>query len=401
VRILDGGLCEKSGFYFVVMEFIGAPNLATVISDVPRDRIWPIISQVARAARFLEGLGLAHRDIKPDNIAVTRDFQTAILLDLGVIRPFNVASVTDGQQRTFVGTLQYSSPEFLFRTEEDNPDGWRAVTFYQLGAVLHDMIMQKRLFSEFADPFARLVEAVKHEIPGIEAPDVPPDLVLLAKNCLTKDPALRLRFVRWEDFEPKETRSVCASDAKERIRKRRAVAQQIRPPETDLEGERKVRELRRKVEEIRAKLQEIIRCECIGSDLFPPMEVHDSQDEQAERTHFVVFFSASPDHALWVPLSIWFSVTLLDEKSLATKLECVAALWPNRLRREDIAGRTARLIFEGVLEELAVKQRLQELLYPLLDEAQQAVSGGNTSSADRKLVWLELRNGAHPKAADE
>jgi len=179
VQILDGGECSQKNLFFVVMEFLDWPTLATVLSDVPRERIWPLIAQVAGAARFLETLGLVHRDIKPDNIAISRDFRTAKLMDLGVLRPFGDSHWTDHDQRTFIGTLQYASPEVLFREEKDTAEGWRAVTFYQLGAVLHDMIMRKRILERFSGPFALLVEAVRKEIPRVAADDVPPDLVLL------------------------------------------------------------------------------------------------------------------------------------------------------------------------------------------------------------------------------
>jgi serine/threonine protein kinase len=135
VEIIDGGECEQSGLIYVVMELIEAPNLATVLSDVPRDRIWPMMAQLATAARFLEEHQLVHRDIKPDNIAISQDFATCKLLDLGVIRPVGTAELTDETQRYFLGTLRYSPPEFLLRNEEDTPEGWRAVTFYQMGAV--------------------------------------------------------------------------------------------------------------------------------------------------------------------------------------------------------------------------------------------------------------------------
>jgi serine/threonine protein kinase len=94
VKILDGGECPRTGYLFVAMEFVDSPNLGSSLSSFPRDRIWSLISQIASAARFLENLGLVHRDIKPDNILITSDFQRAILLDLGVLRPFGVTGLT-------------------------------------------------------------------------------------------------------------------------------------------------------------------------------------------------------------------------------------------------------------------------------------------------------------------
>lgn len=401
IKILDGGHCPKSDLWFVAMEFIDAPNLSTVIQNVPRDRIWPIISQVASAARFLESLQLAHRDIKPDNIAVTLDFQHAVLFDLGVIRPFGISDLTDAEKRWFIGTLQYSSPEFLFRTEDDSPNGWRALTFYQLGAVLHDMIMRKRLFSEFADPFGRLVEAVKHEIPKVEAADVTPDLILLARNCLIKDPMLRLRLVHWEDFDPKEGQTGTWTDAKVRILKRRAQACELGVVGGDEYEERSARAARRILDDIQGRLQDIIRQECVGSDLFPPMEIHEFYDQRPDQTHFLVLFSASNEHALFRQLSVWFDVSLLDQQSQAIQFLCAAALGSSQLSREPILGHPPTPIFEGVFEESVIRSVIQNLLYPLLDEAQQA--GLSTGSMDQgaELKWLQLVTSGRPITDNE
>ena len=109
-------------------------------------------------------------------------------MDFGVIRPFDLSNVTDeGDQRYFVGTLQYSPPELLFREEQHSLEGWRAITFYQLGAVLHDPLMKKPLFSDLSNPYARLVRAVEREVPRVDSTEADADLRLLAQNCLAKE----------------------------------------------------------------------------------------------------------------------------------------------------------------------------------------------------------------------
>ena len=164
VKIFDGGKCSNTGHLYVTMECIPAKDLSQVLTSVPHDRIRPLISQLALAARFLHEQNLAHRDIKPSNIAVSSDFQHLTLLDLGVLRPFGEVGLTDTEGQHFVGTLQYSSPEFLFRSEQDTPDGWLALAFYQIGAVLHDLLTKKTIFEEFEIPFARMVDAIKHRV---------------------------------------------------------------------------------------------------------------------------------------------------------------------------------------------------------------------------------------------
>jgi serine/threonine protein kinase len=199
VKILDGGACSITEHLFVVMERLPYKNLHDARSAIPPERYGTIISQVASAARFLEDLGLAHRDIKPENIVVTDDSERAILLDLGVLLPVGLSNLTDAFRRPFIGTLRYSSPEFLDRREQDTTEGWRAVTFYQMGAVLHDLIMQKSLFEEASDPFTILVDAVRHTSPPISGGNA--NLMHLARKALIKNPHTRLEMVKWSDFE--------------------------------------------------------------------------------------------------------------------------------------------------------------------------------------------------------
>jgi eukaryotic-like serine/threonine-protein kinase len=199
VAIYGGG--EDGEYLFVAMEYFPGRNLAEALLDIPASEVRSLISQISSAAKFLEDSSFAHRDIKPENIGLSPDMKSAKLLDLGVIRPFDLSNVTDeGDQRLFLGTLQYSPPELLFREEEQSVEGWRAITFYQLGGVLHDLLMRKPLFEDFKNPYARLVRAVERESPRIDSSEADADLRLLAQNCLAKVASHRLDTVKWEDF---------------------------------------------------------------------------------------------------------------------------------------------------------------------------------------------------------
>jgi len=388
VRILDGGECPRTGYLFVAMEFLEWPNLASAISTIPRERIWPLISQIASAARFLESLRLVHRDIKPDNIATTPDFERAILLDLGVLRPFGVTGLTDEEQRAFVGTLQYSPPEFLVRQEEDSPEGWRAITFYQLGAVLHDLIMRKRIFAEYSEPYGLLARAVERIIPKVEASDVPADLVVLTASCLQKDPKLRLALVSWEDFDPPQLRSdQPRDDPKARIRRRRAIAQQSAGG-IDTNAEQRARSARRTLDKLQAALQSEIHQECIASELFPQLEIHDAQPPNTFTARFKVNFGSSPDHVLPEVLSIFFTLELLDENSEAVKISYAGATCPNGLDWEVADPVNFRRLFKGVYNQAAVGERLKQMLYKLLDHAQQT-KRTETGAAATEPIWLD------------
>ena len=153
VQILDGGHCAETEHLYVVMELLEPLTLGDVRDTLPACQIGPVIHQLASAARFLEEHELVHRDIKPENTHISPDYMTAKLLDLGVVYPpHDSTAPSAGTHNSFVGTARYSPPEFLHRREENNLAGWRAITFYQLGATLFDLITRTPIFDDVREP---------------------------------------------------------------------------------------------------------------------------------------------------------------------------------------------------------------------------------------------------------
>lgn len=205
---------EAEGTAFMEMEFVTWPDLDKVLETVPDAEVSSLIKQLVLAARFLEEQGIVHRDIKPENIKVSPDFKSLKLLDLGVARnieaPDDVdASITDhGNLRPFLATAQYSSPEYLFRLDEPSPKLWKGLNFYQIGAVLHDLVMKKQIFDYEMTAGNRwlVTKAVLTKMPSFaDGSNRLCDLKALAARCLTKDLDLRLQIVGWEDFMREDT----------------------------------------------------------------------------------------------------------------------------------------------------------------------------------------------------
>ena len=364
VRVLDGGTCEETGCVFIVMEYIEAPNLASVLDQVPRERIADIIRQVADAARFLEGLKLAHRDIKPANIAISPDFTKATLLDLGVVRPFGVDDLTDGAKREFVGTLRYSPPEFMYRREEDSPDGWRAVTFYQIGGVLHDLIMGRPLFSEFS-PYTRLVSAVERETPRIEAIGVPPRLVKLALTCLAKDPRDRLTCLDWDDFE-EASEPADIESRRTAIRKKLDSARVRRKGEGSAAAPDADDEVRRTLSGLRDSIKMLVLHECAQSDLYPPCEKREYGGVSPDICHFLAHFDEAPDAVLG-QMAICLTLKLRDAQSKSIELSASAALLPTGEDDSFVRGLPPVRLYSGAYVEKEMEEVIAGLLTQVLD----------------------------------
>jgi len=225
IRTFHAEKIPKHGTWYLLMEFCPWPSLEKVVSSVPDGKVPELIKQLAEVVIFLRDNSYVHRDIKPANIAVSDDFTKIKLLDLGVLRKMapDEGNGTDiDEKKRFVATAQYSPPDYIAREEEPGSEGFEALNVYQVGAVLHDMLMKKPLFDEEALSLNRyiLYRAIMHKIPTVFNSSTPARLNSLCRAALSKNPTTRTRAVQLEDF-------VSASEDVEAVRRR--VAAQKRP----------------------------------------------------------------------------------------------------------------------------------------------------------------------------
>jgi serine/threonine protein kinase len=389
VKIYDGGHWSAEDLYFVIMEFLPWKNLADVLADVPVGRERELIAQLASAAHFLEGLEICHRDIKPENVGVSIDFATVKLLDLGVIKPQGSKPITDASDaKVFVGTLKYSPPEFLLRQEKQTTEGWRAITFYQLGAVLHDLIMRRPLFADFEQPFARLVNAVQHETPAIDSTSVSPALVELARHCLLKPPELRLEFVSWEQFENEPAATDQLAALRSRVSKRTRLTSYAGTAKDKAEMSKT--DAKRKLDEYAHELQTMCRLESIeGASVFPPVEIN-TVTCRDNACCFVVDYEPSKQRSLAHHLRLQVAISWIDKGNNAVEISASAftsSACLDKTKRKTQLGRT---IHRGIYAADTVRRRLAFILYAALDIAQQQNGPNAGRSRSKKPVASEL-----------
>ena len=127
---------EDSGVYFFAMEYIDGETMKSVLKRegcIPVETALTIIQQIAEALDYAwKEQRLIHRDIKPDNIMITKNGR-AKLADLGLARI--AGEIEDKNDDEIMGTPQYISPEHLTGAAMDGRSD-----IYSLGASFYNII---------------------------------------------------------------------------------------------------------------------------------------------------------------------------------------------------------------------------------------------------------------------
>jgi serine/threonine protein kinase len=147
---------------FLAMEFVEGESLGQKVERDGRmseaDAL-PIIVQVCRGLHYAHKQGLIHRDIKPDNVLLTKD-ATAKITDLGLVKDIegelNLTRTGRG-----LGTPHFMAPE-QFRNAK-NAD--MRCDIYSLGATLYMMVTGEMPFAK-CGPLDAWMKKVNNDFPA-------------------------------------------------------------------------------------------------------------------------------------------------------------------------------------------------------------------------------------------
>src|SRR5258706_10327788 len=194
----------------------GQPYIVSELmeGDTLRERIdagtLPIRKAVDYAQQMAQGLaaahhkGVVHRDMKPENIFVTRDGRVKIL-DFGLAKltiaqshyataaptmgDFRAEGTTPGQ---VMGTVGYMSPEQVRGADTDHRSD-----IFSMGTIMYEMFSGQRAFKH--DSAVETMSAIlKEDPPELEAEgkQIPPGLDRIVRHCMEKNPDERFQSAR-------------------------------------------------------------------------------------------------------------------------------------------------------------------------------------------------------------
>ena len=210
-RLVDGGVRDGRQPYFVLEYVDGQP-----LDDYLRERAPSFRARVELFLEICDAVGYAHRnlvvhrDLKPQNILVTRDGH-AKLLDFGIAKLLAEDDVLATRTLHGVATPAYAAPEQLTGGAITT-----ATDVWALGALLYQVLSGALPFST-KDGRVALEHAILHDDPPrprIVAPEIPEDLEAIALAALRKEPERRTPSVealaddlrRWIERRPVRAR---------------------------------------------------------------------------------------------------------------------------------------------------------------------------------------------------
>jgi len=187
---------EADGTAYIAMEMVAGQPLDEVLQTNGRmgyERVLALGIQMADALAYAHTRGIVHRDVKPSNILISADGQTAKLLDFGVARIGEAdpvsgdAQLLGTQTSLMIGTPRYMSPEQALGLAVDHRSD-----LFSLGAVLYEILTGKPAFSggTLATLMLQIAQAEPEPIAHL-APDCPKGLRFIIDKLLSKKPEKR------------------------------------------------------------------------------------------------------------------------------------------------------------------------------------------------------------------
>jgi len=184
VQVFDSGRDERTGQYFIVMEYVEGRSCAEILRDegwVEVPEALSIIEQACEGLYYAHRHGVVHRDVKPGNLLRAREGEVK-LADFGIAKATEQSSIT--QVGSVLGTAAYLAPEQA-RGEEAGP----SADLYALGVVAYQLISGRLPYD--ATSLTELALKQQQEVPAMLhtlVAAVNPELAQAVARALALDP---------------------------------------------------------------------------------------------------------------------------------------------------------------------------------------------------------------------
>ena len=183
VNVYDVG--EDDNLYYIVMELVEGITLKKFIEKKGKLEINEAIGigiQIAQGIEEAHKNHIIHRDIKPQNIIISREGKVKVT-DFGIAKAATSNTITSNA----MGSVHYISPEQARGGYSDEKSD-----IYSLGVTIYEMLLGKVPFegeSTVSVAFAHVHEEAAH-LDEVD-PSIPRSLSRIVQKCMQKKPDMR------------------------------------------------------------------------------------------------------------------------------------------------------------------------------------------------------------------
>lgn len=170
------------------MEYVPGSDLGHVFRTrkLSHEEIDQIFYQILSALHEIHQQGVIHRDIKLENILLTRDGRVK-LSDLGLMKCGEFEAKT--KTGILLGTAQYMPPEYVRNSMYDQRGD-----LYAVGLMLYEMLTSKRrLCDKTGNEALEYLIKTRFEVPRITLTGLPRKYLNIIDRALDPDPELRFQ----------------------------------------------------------------------------------------------------------------------------------------------------------------------------------------------------------------
>jgi serine/threonine-protein kinase len=180
---------SRAGLQWYVMEFVPGANVAQLVKKegpFPIQKTTRLLFEALSALEHAHGLGLVHRDVKPENMLIEPDGRLRIT-DFGLALALRGDRFGGATSRS--GTPQFAAPEQLLGERVE-----QRADLYSLGAVAYFTLLGRPPF-EGTTPEAILAKQTVDALPSLREarPDVSREFEEVLRHTVVCDPSQRYK----------------------------------------------------------------------------------------------------------------------------------------------------------------------------------------------------------------